>query len=165
MKFGRTTTAVILVVGVVLPILEILLFLKVGSWIGVLPTIGLVLLSFVAGGFLLRHEGIRSWREVTGALNRGVAPTNELASGFLVMVGAALLAIPGFISDVFGVLLLIPPLRRALVSAASRRVGTGPVVMRRSDVIPGRVVDEPAPEQQPHSPDTDPPALQGRIID
>jgi len=103
------------------PLLEIYLFIRVGSLIGVTPTILVVILTAVIGTLLLRHQGLSTWRRVNRALERGELPAFAMMEGVILLVGGALLLTPGFFTDVLGFLALIPPLRRALIHAFLRR--------------------------------------------
>lgn len=97
-----------------LPILEIVGFIQVGDWIGAGPTIGLLLLSAVIGVLLIRHRGLASLSRVQGAALQGDAALSGLLDGVCVVIAGILLIIPGFLSDLLALVLLIPPLRRLM---------------------------------------------------
>ena len=101
----------LILIFIVLPIAEIYVIIKVGEAIGVLPTIGLLILDGFLGAALLRHQGRAAWRRFNEALAAGKIPAREVFDGALVIVGGAFLLAPGFITDVIGLLLLIPPSR------------------------------------------------------
>lgn len=94
-----------------LPLLEIAGFVVVGSEIGVLPTIGLVILSAVAGSLLLRWQGFGALTRIRAQIEAGNPPGRELAHGLMIMFAGVLLLIPGFITDIVGLLLFIPAVR------------------------------------------------------
>nr|WP_202314568.1 MULTISPECIES: FxsA family protein [unclassified Mesorhizobium] len=94
-----------------LPLLEIAGFVVVGSEIGVLPTIALVLLSGVAGSLLLRWQGFGALGRIRREIEAGNPPGREVAHGLMIMIAGILLLIPGFVSDIFGLLLFIPAVR------------------------------------------------------
>jgi UPF0716 protein FxsA len=102
---------------IVVPIAELYVIIQVGQLIGVWPTLLLLLLDAIVGSWLLKHEGRAAWRRFNEALAERRIPAKEVADGFLVILGGALLIAPGFITDIFGVLFLIPPTR-----ALARRV-------------------------------------------
>jgi UPF0716 protein FxsA len=102
---------------IVVPIAELYVIIQVGEAIGVFPTLLLLLLDAFLGSWLLKHEGRAAWRRFNTALAERRMPGKEVADGFLVILGGALLIAPGFITDVFGVLFLIPPTR-----AIARRI-------------------------------------------
>jgi UPF0716 protein FxsA len=112
-----------LVVAIVLlPILEIALFILVGGWIGLWPTLGLVVLAVLAGAALIRATGRRNAAGLRGTMRdlRGLG--SMVASDALVILAAILLIIPGFLSDMVGVLLLLPPVRAGLIAMLAARV-------------------------------------------
>jgi len=94
-----------------LPLLEIAGFIIVGGWIGVLPTLLLIVLSAMLGLFILRIQGFVTLMQVQRRIQRGEHPATEVLSGALLMLGGLLLVIPGFITDIAGLLLLIPVVR------------------------------------------------------
>jgi len=100
---------------ILLPILELVVLIKVGSLIGVLPTIALVLLTAATGLHLLRRQGLGTLMRAQSRLQAGDLPGQELVEGFLIAGGGALLLSPGFITDAAAILLLLPWTRRALV--------------------------------------------------
>lgn len=97
------------------PVLEIYLLIKVGGWIGALPTVFLVVFAAVLGVLLLRQQGFAALQRVQAALAKGQIPAMELLEGMLLTLGGVLLLIPGLITDTLGFLLLTPPLRRWLI--------------------------------------------------
>ncbi|CAN5632677.1 hypothetical protein BH24ACT24_BH24ACT24_03800 [soil metagenome] len=114
---------------IVVPLAELWAILSVGDTIGVLPTIAILLVDSILGGLLLRSQGRGAWRRFVEALQTGRVPSRELADGLLIVVGGALLLTPGFLTDVAGVLLLIPPTRalarRGLERTIARRLSAG----------------------------------------
>jgi len=99
---------------------EIYLFVLVGSAIGALNTIGLVILISLTGAWLAKREGLSVWMRLQTQLNAGRVPTNELIDGVLILTGGIMLVVPGFITDACGLLLLFPP-TRALVRGYLKR--------------------------------------------
>ncbi len=100
---------------IILPIAELLLLFKVGSLIGALPTIAIVLLTATLGVRILRHQSFSTLRRAQARLQGGELPGQELVEGFLISIGGALLLTPGFITDISAMCLLLPFSRRALV--------------------------------------------------
>jgi UPF0716 protein FxsA len=96
---------------IALPIAEIYVIIKVGEAIGAVPTIALLILDSLVGAALLRSQGRQAWMRFNRALAEGRIPAREVFDGAMVILGGALLLTPGFITDVFGLLLLIPPTR------------------------------------------------------
>ena len=114
---------------IVVPLAELWAILSVGDAIGVLPTILILLADSILGSLLLRWQGRGAWRRFVDALRTARMPSRELADGLLIVVGAALLLTPGFLTDVAGLLLLIPPTRalarRGLERGIARRLSAG----------------------------------------
>lgn len=97
-------------------LLEIAGFIIVGRAIGIAATLGLVLLAAVAGIALLRGQGFGVMRRIREDVNAGVMPGAALADGAMILLAGILLIIPGFVSDVIGLLLFVPAVRRGLRS-------------------------------------------------
>ncbi|WP_373083091.1 FxsA family protein [Zhongshania sp.] len=106
---------------VVLPILEMWLLIEVGSLVGSLPTIGMVVFTAVVGAALLKQQGIDTLTRAQQRLNSGQVPAKEILEGLLLAVGGALLLTPGFITDTLGFVCLIGPLRQWLVAQLLKR--------------------------------------------
>jgi UPF0716 protein FxsA len=99
---------------IVVPILELWLILQVGSMIGVMPTIALLLIDSLLGAWLVRSQGGAVWGRFRRAVDAGRIPADEVVDGFLVVLGGTLLIVPGFLSDLVGLCLVAPPTRRPL---------------------------------------------------
>ena len=113
---------------IVVPIAELYVIIQVGELIGVVPTLLLLLLDAFLGSWLLKHQGRSAWRRFNQALAERRMPGKEVADGFLVVLGGALLIAPGFITDIFGILFLIPP-TRAIARRLLRRFTLGRVAV------------------------------------
>jgi UPF0716 protein FxsA len=107
----------LIVLFIVVPIAELYVIIKVGELIGVLPTLILLLADAVLGSMLLKHQGRGAWRRFNAALAARRFPGREVVDGALIIVGGTLLLTPGFLSDILGLFLLVPPTR-----AIARRV-------------------------------------------
>jgi len=114
----------LIVLFIVVPIAELYVIFKVGELIGVLPTLILLLADALLGSWLLKHQGRGAWRRFNEALAAGRFPGREVVDGALIIVGGTLLLTPGFITDVFGAVLLIPP-TRAIVRRLLKRLTLG----------------------------------------
>jgi len=153
---------------IVVPIAEIYVIIQVGQAIGVLWTILLLIADSIIGARLLSWQGRRAWLRFQEALAEGRIPHREVMDGVLIIVGGAFLLAPGFITDVIGLVLLIPP-SRSLV----RRVLTRVLILRRFRVVrmaadlhgrrpprrpsPGRPTAYPSPPSEPPRPQQLPP--------
>ena len=101
----------LIVLFIAVPIIELWVIIEVGGLIGVLPTLALLLADALLGSLLLRHQGRGAWRRFNQALAERRFPGREVVDGALIVVGGTLLLTPGFVTDVFGLFLLIPPTR------------------------------------------------------
>ncbi len=126
----------LLLAFVVVPIVELAVIIQVGTRIGALPTIVLLLFDSVLGAVLVKREGRRAWRAFRSALEEGRWPGDEVVQGALVLVGGALLVTPGFLTDVIGLLAVLRP-TRALASRYLRRRLT-PAPLRRALILERR---------------------------
>jgi len=101
----------LVILFIVVPIAELYVIIQVGQLIGVVPTLFLLLADALLGSWLLKHEGRGAWRRFNEALAARRFPGREVADGALIIVGGTLLLTPGFITDIFGLFLLLPPTR------------------------------------------------------
>lgn len=105
---------------IIIPILEMWVLIKVGSQIGALYTIGLVLLTAIIGINLLRQQGLSTLFRAQQRMNSGQMPVLEMVEGLLLAIGGALLLTPGFITDTIGFACLLPGLRQVIVARLVR---------------------------------------------
>lgn len=117
-------TLIFLLLFVGAPLLELYFLIEVGSVIGALPTILVSIFTAVLGGALVRMQGMSVLLRVQQSLAKEQAPALEMMEGALLMVSGLLLLLPGFITDAFGFLMLIPPVRKAFILAVLKRTGT-----------------------------------------
>lgn len=137
-------------VFLLVPVAELYVIYLVGDAIGVIPTFLLLAVDSVLGSLLLRSQGRSVWRRFNEALGAGRMPHREVVDGVLVVFGGAFLITPGFLTDVVGLLLLIPPtrafVRKVLVRRLGRRVADG-VTQRRAPPgdVEGSATEHDAP--------------------
>jgi UPF0716 protein FxsA len=105
----------------VVPILELWVIVQVAQGIGFLETLALLIAISIAGAWLLKQQGIATWRRLQNTIERGEVPAQEVVDGALILFGGALLLTPGFVTDIVGIVLLLPP-TRAILKRSSRRV-------------------------------------------
>lgn len=134
-----------LLILLALPFIEIALFIKVGGWIGLWPTLALVVLACVAGSFVLRNHGARVLTQLRQTIDAGGDPRGPLAHGALIMVAGVLLLIPGFFTDILALLLLIPPVRDLLIGWGAART-TARMTVRATRFRSGGGPARPQPE-------------------
>jgi UPF0716 protein FxsA len=110
----------ILIIGI--PLLEIFLFIKVGSYIGAFNTISLIIITAFVGIFYARYEGFNTMKSGISQLMRNEIPIYEMISGAALAFAAILLILPGFATDLLGFLIIFPPTRKILVKKFSKNV-------------------------------------------
>ncbi len=119
----------------VIPVIEVYLLIKVGSLIGAVPTVALLLAISMVGAWLVRHQGFEIMRRIQSEMAQGRLPAAELLDGAMVLVGGVLLLTPGFFTDFLGLFFLIP-FSRALIKQfvalwLQRRLERGVITIRR----------------------------------
>ncbi|HET8951838.1 MAG TPA: FxsA family protein [Solirubrobacteraceae bacterium] len=145
----------LVVLFIVVPIAELAVLIQIGELIGVWWTIALLVADAVLGSILARSQGRTAWRRFNDTVAAGRMPGREAIDGALVLFGAALLLTPGFLSDILGIVLLLPPTRavvrrilvrrfaaRMVVSMSAPRGQSGPRARQAYDVE-GSAVDAP----------------------
>ncbi|MCU1485170.1 MAG: fsxA [Actinomycetia bacterium] len=113
--------AILALAFLVVPIIELVVIIKVGAAIGVLNTIGLLILSSIVGSWLMKREGLGVLRRIQAQLSAGQVPGKELVDAFLILFGGALMLAPGFLTDIAGMALLLPPVRAGVRAILRRR--------------------------------------------
>src|ERR687887_2929073 len=138
----------LLLLFIVVPIAELYVIIQVGQAIGALWTIIILLADSLLGSALMRAQGRAAWRRFNEAIGAGRAPAREVLDGVLVIFGGALLLTPGFITDVFGLIFLLPPTRALVRGLLVRRFALrmvasmgapGGMRRRRGAGVPGDV--------------------------
>ncbi len=146
----RWTRLALFAAFIVVPLVEIWVLIQVGQVIGAWWTILLLILDSLFGTWLIRREGGKAWQALQVALESGRMPARELADGALILVGGTLMLTPGFVTDAFGILLILPFTRpvarrlltqvvtRRLLAGQTTRPGPGP----GGPVVRGEVVED-----------------------
>jgi len=115
------------------PLIELYFLIQVGSVIGALPTILLSILTAVIGGWLVKRQGLAVLMRAREMLDRGETPALEVLDGAVLLLSGFALLLPGFVTDAIGFLLLIPPLRHALIRRYVHVVPVQGAVVRSSE--------------------------------
>jgi UPF0716 protein FxsA len=136
----------LLLLFIAVPLAEIYVIIQVGQAIGALWTIALLIADSVVGARLVAWQGRLAWRRFAEAIAAGRVPHNEVTDGVLVVIGGTLLLTPGFITDVFGLLLLLPPTRLLVRRAVLRSIRRRGAVTRV--VFYPRAAPPPAPGEE-----------------
>ena len=137
--------ALLVLLFIVVPLVELYVIIQVGQAIGVWWTLALLVADSVAGSVLMRSQGRAAWRRFQAALAEGRMPGREVLDGVLVIFGGAFLLTPGFVTDVLGAILLAPPTRALVRRVLVRRFVPGMIVTRaarwRSPDVEGTAVE------------------------
>ena len=121
----------------IIPVSEIYILIAIGGQIGILPSIGLVILTGIVGASLARSQGLQTMRRIRDSFQQGVVPGEELLNALLIANAGIVLLTPGFLTDAAGLFLLIPATRtlcrewlkrRIELVYAQRNVGNGPII-------------------------------------
>ena len=121
-----------------IPLIEIYLFIKIGGHIGAFNTISLILITAVVGVIYARYEGFNTLRSGISQLVRNEVPIYEIISGAAITFAALLLIIPGFATDLIGLVLIFPPTRKLLMILFSKKYSKG---VKRKNFIEGEFED------------------------
>ncbi len=158
----------LLLAFIAVPVIEIYVIIQIGQVIGAWWTILLLVADSIFGTWLVRREGSRAWRALSAALEEPRMPARELADGVLILVGGTLMLTPGFVTDIFGILCILPvtrPLgRRVLAGVIGRRlVGVSFPTGPRSQ--PGGAGGGAWTQQRPGPGGPDNGVVQGEVVD
>jgi UPF0716 protein FxsA len=138
--------ALLIALFIVVPLVEIAVIIQVGQWLGVVNTIGLLLVISVVGAWLVKRQGIGVMARIRDQRLAGQVPAAELFVGALILVAGVLLLVPGFVTDALGLLLLLPPVRRGARRFLRRRV------LAQVDMVRSRSWRRPPPPDGPPDP-------------
>ena len=141
--------AYLVLLFLVVPFVELYVLIQVGQEIGAASTILVLVVVSVVGGWLVKREGVGVVRRAQAQMQAGRVPGREIVDGVLILFAGALLLTPGFVTDIVGILLLLPPVRAVIRAAALKRLGDRVVVgVRHLDArghidTTGRIEDRP----------------------
>lgn len=113
--------ALLALLFLVVPLVELYVIFQVGDAIGALNTVAILLLDSLIGAWLMKREGLAVFHRLQAKLEQGEVPGSELVDTFLILFGGALMLTPGFLTDIVGILLLLPPLRAVVRRVLARR--------------------------------------------
>jgi len=124
---------------ILIPVIEIYLFIKIGSQIGAFNTISLIFVTAVVGIFYARYEGLNTFKSGFAQLLKNEIPAYELISGAAIAFAALLLIIPGFATDFFGFLLIFPFTRKIILNQFSKKITKNDI--KKNNFIDGEFED------------------------
>ncbi len=113
----------LILVFIIVPIIELALLIQLGRWIGLWPTLALIVLTGILGGALASREGLRAWHAFQRDISEGRMPGRAIMDGLSIFAGGALLLTPGLLTDVLGFALLARPTRRWMQDRVVNRLG------------------------------------------
>lgn len=123
---------VLVALAIAVPFIELWIIIQVGQAVGFVPTIAVLFAVSIVGSSVVKHEGLRVWRDFTAAIGRGETPSREIVHGACVLLAGVFLLAPGFFTDVLALALLLPPVRAVVARVAvGRRIAR--VTVRRTD--------------------------------
>ena len=109
---------------IIIPIIEITVLMQVGELIGAWPTVAIVIVSAWVGAKYVRQQGIATLQSVQTKMDQGELPSSEIVTGVMLLVAGILLVTPGFVTDVIGLLLLVPNMRKTLATSIQKYMKT-----------------------------------------
>ena len=133
-------TALLLII--LIPVIEIYLFIKIGSQIGAFTTISLIFFTAIIGVFYARYEGLNTLKSGVSQLYKNQMPLFELMSGAALAVAAILLILPGFATDILGFLIIFPLTRKLIFKLITKKAKDKDEVYIKDDLIEGEFVDK-----------------------
>lgn len=113
---------VLFILFIIIPIIEISVLMQVGELLGMWPTIGIVILSAWVGAKYVRQQGLATLQSVQTKMAQGEMPSSEIVTGLMLLVAGVLLVTPGFVTDIFGLSLLVPSLRQVIAASVQKHI-------------------------------------------
>ncbi|WP_019026449.1 FxsA family protein [Colwellia piezophila] len=110
------------VLFIIIPIIEITVIMQVGALLGIWPTVAIVILSAWLGAKYVRQQGLATLQSVQTKMAQGEMPSGEIVTGLMILVAGVLLVTPGFVTDIFGLLLLVPNVRTAIANKVQKHI-------------------------------------------
>ena len=132
------TTVLLLLISI--PLIEIYLFIKIGSYIGAFNTVSLILITAIVGIIYARYEGFNTLRSGVSQLIKNELPVYEIISGAALTFAALLLILPGFATDLMGLILIFPPTRKLILKNFSKKYTSKN--QKKKDYIDGEFEDK-----------------------
>ena len=131
----------ILLLIILIPAIEIFLFIKIGSQIGAITTILLIFTTAIVGVYYAKYEGLNTLKSGFAQVSKNKAPTREMISGAAIAIAALLLIIPGFATDIFGFLILFPFTRNFFLKSFLNKFNNKDVKVEKNNFIDGDFED------------------------
>ncbi|GAA5132505.1 FxsA family protein [Thalassotalea piscium] len=113
---------VLFLLFIIIPIIEITVLMQVGSWLGLWPTIGIVILTAWVGAKYVKQQGVATLQSVQEKMAKGQMPSDEIVEGMLLLIAGIVLVTPGFVTDIFGLVLLLPATRKGIIKTVQKHI-------------------------------------------
>jgi len=140
---------VLFLLFIVVPIIEIMVLMNVGAWLGAWPTIAIVIITAWLGAKNVKQQGIATLQSVQNKMAQGEMPSDEIVAGLLLLVAGVLLVTPGFVTDIFGLSLLIPQFRSILIKSVQQHLTAASVNSSQGFSFHSQTFEQDAFSQQP----------------
>ncbi|GHF00753.1 FxsA family protein [Thalassotalea profundi] len=137
---------VLFLLFILIPIIEISVLMQVGAWFGLWPTIAIVIITAWLGAKYVKQQGLATLQSVQNKMAQGEMPSDEIVEGLLLLVAGVVLVTPGFVTDIVGLLLLLPPIRQGIVKKVQKHMVINSVAASTADYHHSSFVD-PTEEQ------------------
>ena len=113
---------VLFLLFILIPIIEISVLMQVGAWFGLWPTIAIVIITAWLGAKYVKQQGLATLQSVQNKMAQGQMPSDEIVEGLLLLVAGVVLVTPGFVTDIVGLLILFPPIRKSIVKKVQQHI-------------------------------------------
>jgi len=140
---------ILFILFIIVPIIEIMVLMNVGALLGAWPTIAIVIITAWLGAKNVKQQGIATLQSVQTKMAQGEMPSDEIVAGLLLLVAGVLLVTPGFVTDFFGLSLLIPQVRKSLIQSVQQRLKTAGTSSSQSFSFHTQSFDQQSVNQQP----------------
>lgn len=125
----------LLLIFLLIPVIEIGVFVWVGGYIGPWPVMGLIVLTALLGVVLTRQQGMETWRRAQESISHGNMPTEQLIDGLCILIGSVFLVTPGFVTDLIGIILILPftryPLKLQIIKFFKNRINRQTITFKK----------------------------------
>lgn len=125
----------LILIFILIPAVEIGIFIWTGNLIGGWPVVGLIVLSGIIGAALVKKEGLETWRKAQLAMYNREVPREQIIDGICIIIGGIFLLTPGFVTDILGFLLVLPwtrpPFKKLISFLILKRISKGNIIFRR----------------------------------
>ncbi|XQW85463.1 FxsA family protein [Thalassotalea piscium] len=134
---------VLFLLFILIPIIEISVLMKVGAWFGLWPTIAIVIITAWLGAKYVKQQGLATLNSLQNKMAQGQMPSDEIVEGLLLLVAGVLLVTPGFVTDLLGLLLLLPLIRKSIIKKVQQHIVVSGVAASSSHYQESSTINDP----------------------